>query len=643
MLSFELKKRLRDFTLDLSLEVGAETLVLIGHSGCGKSTLLRMLAGLLEPDSGNIKLNGNTLLETEGGAKPMPAEERDVGYLVQSYALFPHLSVTENVAYGLSRMSHEDQVQRVEEALELVGIRHLARAMPRELSGGEQQRVALARALARRPKFLLLDEPLSALDISTRTRVRSELRSILDRLAIPCIVVTHDYEDARLLGEQIAVMDQGEILQSGTAAEISRLPANRFVAAFTETNLLPSGDGSSHLAFDPWEVTVSSEPAGEGYEWEGVIRDIASMGAYTRLTVASFASQGNLSLLADVPQASSSESVGPGFDIGDRVFARIGSESVRFVASATTQGSIQEERVSDRAQERPHEDSDTDTHPPLPLGKRTVLSGALGASLMVVLVLGLGAYALASVLGGGQGGGGGDGEKITTLIAANMTSANGALVKKFEETHQGVEVEASYAGTQILFSQLEQGVKADLFLSADKDYIEKAKEQGLIDSFKPVSQMDEVIVVPRGNPSGIQGLEDLGTRDVELVVGVEEVPVGRYARQVFENAEQGYGSDFSERVLNNVVSTETNTRQVAQKVVLREAQAGVTYRTDITPEIADKVEIIGIPEEYNVTAKNYAGVLSDASNPELAREYLEFMTSTQGQEIISRFDYKPIS
>lgn len=634
MLSFELKKNLRHFTLDLSMEVGAETLVLIGHSGCGKSTLLRMLAGLLDPDSGSIKLDGNKLLDTQSGAKPMPAEERDVGYLVQSYALFPHLSVTDNVAYGLSGMTLEEQTQRVEEALELVGIRPLARAMPRELSGGEQQRVALARALARRPKFLLLDEPLSALDISTRTRVRSELRSILDRLAIPCIVVTHDYEDARVLGEKIAVMEQGEILQYGTASEISRMPASRFVAAFTDTNLLPAGDGSSNVAFDPWRVTVSREPFMEEYEWEGKVRDFAFMGAYTRLTMES---GGGLSFLADVPEATNSESAGTGFDIGDTLFASVDPEDVRFVASTTTQGSGQENGVVGQTQDDP----EANTHPPLPLGRRSVLSGALGVSLMVVLVLGLGAYALASVLGGG-GEGEGEGEKITTLIAANMTSANDALLEKFEEENQGVQVEASYAGTQILFSQLQQGVEADLFLSADREYIEQAKEEGLIDSFEPVSRMDEVIVVPTGNPAGIQGLEDLGTKEVKLVVGVEEVPVGRYAREVFENAEQGYGPDFSGQVLDKVVSTETDTRAVAQKVVLREADAAVTYRTDITPEIADKVEIIEIPEKYNVTAKNYAGVLTDASNPELAQEYLEFMISPEGQEIIGRFDYKPI-
>lgn len=626
MLSFDLTKGLRHYTLELSLEVGAETLVLIGHSGCGKSTMLRMLAGLLDPDRGRIELDGRTLLDTESGTKPVPAEERDVGYLVQSYALFPHLSVTDNVAYGISRLSREEQVERVEEALALVGIRHLARAMPRQLSGGEQQRVALARALARRPKFLLLDEPLSALDVSTRTRVRSELKGILERLAIPCIVVTHDYEDARLLGGKIAVMDQGKILQSGTAAEISRLPANRFVAAFSETNLVPSGNASGQLAFDPWRVAVSRDPVGEYYEWEGSIRDIASMGAYTRLTVEG---DGDLSILADVPEL---ESAGPGFDVSETVFARVAPEYVRSVAS-TSQGPAKTDGKSDG------EGSSEDTeHQPLPMGGRGVLSGVWGIAVAAVLVLGLGGYALAEVLGGA----GDDEETITTLVAANMTSANDALLEDFEEEHPGVEVEASYAGTQILYSQIEQGVSADLFLSADRRYIEQAEEEGLIDSFETVSRMEPVIVVPEGNPAGIEDLEDLGTEPVDLVLGVEDVPVGRYARQIFENASEGYGPDFSDRVLGKLVSTETDTRAVAQKVVLREADAAVTYRTDITPEIAGDVEIIEISEEYNVIAENYASVLNDSPNPELTREYLDSMLSPEGQEVMSRFDYEPL-
>jgi ABC-type sulfate/molybdate transport systems ATPase subunit len=329
LLSFTLEKRLRDFTLDISLEVGSETLALIGYSGCGKSTMLRLLAGLLDPDRGRIELGGHVLYDAETGTNVSP-ERRNVGFLVQSYALFPHLSVTHNVAYGISRLSRDERAWRVQNALELVGIQHLAGAMPRNLSGGEQQRVALARALVRQPGYLLLDEPLSALDVTTRTRVRSELREILENLAIPTIVVTHDFEDARILGNKIAVMELGRILQVGPAQEISRYPSNAFVAAFTETNLAPLGGGSlGQVAFDPWRVSVTHEPTGEKYEWRGRIRDIASIGAFTRLTL-----EGDMvsTLLADIP--SSYEIEDCDFDIGDMVFAHVSPHDVRPVWSS---------------------------------------------------------------------------------------------------------------------------------------------------------------------------------------------------------------------------------------------------------------------------------------------------------------------
>lgn len=622
MLSFTLRKRLRHFTLDLSLDVGAETLVMIGHSGCGKSTTLRILAGLLSPDSGEIELDGRVLLDTGRGVKGLPPEDRDVGYLVQSYALFPHLSVTDNVAYGISRLDRDEQVRRVEEVLNLVGIRHLAGATPGQLSGGEQQRVALARALARRPKFLLLDEPLSALDVSTRTRVRAELKTILESLAIPSIVVTHDYEDARILGHQIAVMDRGEILQSGTAGEISKRPADAFVAAFTDTNLLPAGDGrSTQIAFDPWRVTVSRSPAGVDYEWRGRVRDISVVGAFTRINLETGEAT---SILADVPGQEVGES---GFDVGDTVFARVSPDDVRPVASAPlpepdrTEGASGEEEVQ-----------------PLSIGGRGFLSSTWGLALVAFLVLALGGYAASETLTEDVAGQ----ETMTALVAANMTDAGDALIEDFEEEREGTQVEVSYAGTQVLFSQIEQGVSSDFFLSADLEYIERAEEQGFIDSYSPVSQMDLVIIVPEGNPGGVSDLEDLAIEPVSLVIGVEEVPIGQYTRQVLDNANEGYGPGFSERVVDQVVSNETNTREVSRKVVLRESEVGIVYRTDVTPDIADDVEVIEIPEEYNVTAMNYAAVLNDAENPELAQEFLEMMLSPEGQETMSRFKYEPI-
>ncbi|MCA1728689.1 MAG: molybdate ABC transporter substrate-binding protein [Actinobacteria bacterium] len=601
MLGFTLEKRLRDFTLDLSLEVGTETLALIGYSGCGKSTMLRLLAGLLNPDEGRIELDERVLLDT-GAGKNVAPEKRNVGFLVQNYALFPHLSVTDNVAYGISRLSREEQTKRVQDALDLVGIQHLATARPGNLSGGEQQRVALARAMARRPAYLLLDEPLSALDVTTRTRVRSELRAILESLGIPSIVVTHDYEDARILGHNIAVMERGRILQFGTPEEISRYPANIFVAAFADTNLTPIGNGrSAQVAFDPWRVTVAHEPAGAEYEWQGYVRGIRSMGAFTP------------------------------------VFAHVSPDDVRPIQTPEPPVRTEVEGKSVREEDN----SPPRTRKRSFLSKifmSNIFSRACGLTLMaLLLVLILGACG-----GGGASGSEGAGGTLTAFVAANFTDANDAIVEEFESQHEGAQVQSNYAGTQILFSQLQQGASADFFLSADLDYAKRAQDEGLIDSFSDVSQNEEVIVVPTGNPAGVESLEDLGTKPVDLVIGVDTVPIGKYTRQIFENANEGYGSGFSDNVTRNVVSEETNTREVAQKIALGEGGAAIIYRTDVTPSIADQVEIVEIPKEYNVKAFNYAGVVKNAPNPELAQEYLDFILTPEGQEILRGFGYEPI-
>jgi molybdenum ABC transporter molybdate-binding protein len=623
LLNFTLEKRLRDFTLDLSLEVGADTLVLIGYSGCGKSTMLRLLAGLLVPDRGRVELDGRVLLDTKTGTN-VPPEERNVGFLVQNYALFPHLSVTKNVAYGISRLDKDERAQRVQDALDLVGIRHLAGATPGNLSGGEQQRVALARAMARSPGFLLLDEPLSALDVTTRTRVRSELREILENLAIPTIVVTHDYEDARVLGNKIAVMEGGKILQAGTAQEISRHPSNAFVAAFTETNLVPARNGrSAQVAFDPWRVSVAHEPKGGEYEWRGRVRDIRPMGAFTRLTLES---EETPALITDIP---GSREIGDcAFDVGDTVFAHVSPDNVRPVQTS-------EPPALTEAEGRHTGGGDG---PPRTIGRKGLLAGTRGIALIALLLVLAVVGGYAALSGGTEGGGG----TLTAFVAANFTDANDAITEDFEGRREGLQVESNYAGTQVLFLQLQQGASGDIFLSADLDYAERARDEGIIDSFSEVSQNEEVIVVPSGNPAGIESLEDLGAKPVELVIGVDTVPIGKYTRQIFENANDGYGQDFSERVTANVVSEETNTREVAQKISLGEGQAAVVYRTDVTESIADQVEVVEIPEEYNVKAFNYAGVVSNAQNPELAQEYLDFILSPEGQEILQSFGYEEI-
>ncbi|OZI32857.1 sulfate ABC transporter ATP-binding protein [Bordetella genomosp. 1] len=220
---------------DVSLDIRAGELVcLLGPSGCGKTTLLRAIAGLDPQDSGTIVLTGRDI------SRAAPAE-RDYGILFQSYALFPNLTVAQNVAYGLSgRRAHRQRVAaRVEEMLDLVGLAGAVRKFPGQLSGGQQQRVALARALAPSPSLLLLDEPMSALDARVRTHLRAELRALQRRLAITTLMVTHDQDEAMEMADRIAVMNGGRIEQYGTPQALYRQPATAFIADFVgEANWL---------------------------------------------------------------------------------------------------------------------------------------------------------------------------------------------------------------------------------------------------------------------------------------------------------------------------------------------------------------------------------------------------------------------
>lgn len=215
---------------NVTFDVGAgKIFAILGPSGCGKTTILRLIAGFERPDSGCILLNGSTVADKNIW---VPPEKRGVGMVFQDYALFPHLTVNENVAFGLKNLTKEQKKSRVAEALDVVGLSHLGNRLPSQLSGGQQQRIALARALAPGPVLLLLDEPLSNLDTDMRILMRAELAKILQRTSTTAILVTHDQEEAFVLADKVAVLNNGKIEQIGTPEEIYHLPVSRFVAKF---------------------------------------------------------------------------------------------------------------------------------------------------------------------------------------------------------------------------------------------------------------------------------------------------------------------------------------------------------------------------------------------------------------------------
>jgi putrescine transport system ATP-binding protein len=226
-------KRFAEFTAvdDVSLEIErGEIFCLLGGSGCGKTTLLRMLAGFEQPSAGRILIDGADMAE-------VPPYERPINMMFQSYALFPHMSVEKNIAFGLEqeRRPKDEIATRVGEILDIVKMKEFAKRKPHQLSGGQRQRVALARSLVKRPKLLLLDEPLGALDRKLREHTQFELLNIQHRLGVTFIVVTHDQEEAMTLATRIGVMDRGRIVQVGTPREVYEAPATRFVADFIGT------------------------------------------------------------------------------------------------------------------------------------------------------------------------------------------------------------------------------------------------------------------------------------------------------------------------------------------------------------------------------------------------------------------------
>jgi len=243
-MTVDIEKRLSPaFALEARFYLNVDTpqvVILFGPSGSGKTTVLRCLAGLERPDRGIIRLGRDCWLDSHAGID-VPPQRRPIGFMFQDYALFPIYTVADNIAYGLRGLNTAARAQRVTEILDLFDLKELQHRRPAQLSGGQQQRVALARAVARRPRLLLLDEPLSALDAPIRSKLRGELRGLLKRLAIPSIVVTHDWDEALTLGDQMAIIHAGKVLQIGTPQEVFTRPANTAVARIVGVETIVQG------------------------------------------------------------------------------------------------------------------------------------------------------------------------------------------------------------------------------------------------------------------------------------------------------------------------------------------------------------------------------------------------------------------
>jgi putrescine transport system ATP-binding protein len=341
-------------SVNLAIE-RTEIFALLGSSGCGKSTLLRMLAGFEPVTSGQIFLDGEDITDLAPYARP-------VNMMFQSYALFPHMSVEANVAFGLKqeKVPSSEIHERVYEALELVQMSPFAKRRPHQLSGGQQQRVALARSLVKRPKLLLLDEPMSALDKQIRHTTQIELVRLLEQLGVTCFMVTHDQEEAMTMANRVAVMTEGKIRQIGTPQEVYAYPNSRFVAGFIgSTNLFDgviSVDQPSHIMIEsedlprafyvdhgvseplgmavsvslrPEQIRVARVAPAQEHNWaHGMVSHLAWMGSYALYQIRLDSGK---TIEASVPSQVLATSELPGID--DEVYVSWGNDSVTVLSS----------------------------------------------------------------------------------------------------------------------------------------------------------------------------------------------------------------------------------------------------------------------------------------------------------------------
>jgi len=287
--------------IDLDVQRG-EFFTMLGPSGSGKTTTLRLIAGFERPDAGTVELAGDDVSDR-------PPFARDVNTVFQDYALFPHMTVGENVAYGMriSKVPRADRERRTNEALEMVRLPGLSRRKPAQLSGGQRQRVALARAIVNRPQVLLLDEPLGALDLKLRQEMQVELKSIQEQVGITFVYVTHDQEEALTMSDRIAVFNDGRIVQVGAPAEVYERPGNEFVAGFVGVSNVLERDGR-RFTIRPEKIRLLEEPHDGLHTEDGVVRDVAYAGMVTRYLV-DLERGGELQVVRQNLETSSSEAL----------------------------------------------------------------------------------------------------------------------------------------------------------------------------------------------------------------------------------------------------------------------------------------------------------------------------------------------
>jgi putative spermidine/putrescine transport system ATP-binding protein len=304
--SFRDVNALSNFTI--ALEQG-ELVSLLGPSGCGKTTALRIAAGFETADTGAILLGSTNIIY-------LPAHQRRMGMVFQSYSLFPHLNIRDNVAFGLKvrGVPGDARKKRAEEMLDLVRLSDLGHRMPHQISGGQQQRVALARALATEPHVLLLDEPLSALDAKIRVEVRDEIRRLNRDLGVTTMFVTHDQDEAMSISDRICVMNNGVIEQTGSPRDVYNNPATSFVAHFVGSiNSLPRGN--TRVLIRPENLVLATHD--ESAHWRGAISDITFVGAFTKISLVLDNDNSSVSVLAISTQIDNNIAIGKSIGINE--------------------------------------------------------------------------------------------------------------------------------------------------------------------------------------------------------------------------------------------------------------------------------------------------------------------------------------